>query len=167
MERFSHTLPPICDGGSRILILGSFPSVKSRAVQFYYGNPRNRFWPVLARVLEDPVPDSIEGKKSFLLRHHIALWDVIASCEINGSADSSIQNAVPNDLTPILSQCPIRQIYTNGSAAARLYRKFLFPQTGRDAIPLPSTSPANASYSIERLSASWQVILTALSDVSH
>lgn len=165
MERFSHTLPPICDSGSRILILGSFPSVKSRAVQFYYGNPRNRFWTVLAQVLEEPVPDPIEGKKSFLLRHHIALWDVIASCEIHGSADSSIQNAMPNDLSPILSQCPIRQIYTNGSAAARLYRKFLLPQTGREAIQLPSTSPANASYSIERLAASWRSILTPLWDL--
>ncbi len=162
MERFSHTLPPICDGGSRILILGSFPSVQSRAVQFYYGNPRNRFWSVLAQVLEEPVPDSIEGKKSFLLRHHIALWDVIASCEIQGSADSSIQNVVPNDLAPILSRCPIGQIYTNGSAAARLYRKFLLPQTGWSATPLPSTSPANAAYSLDRLAASWQCIREAL-----
>lgn len=167
MERFSHTLPPICDGNSRILILGSFPSVKSRAVQFYYGNPRNRFWAVLARVLGEPVPDSSGRRESFLLNHHIALWDVIASCEIDGSADSSIRNAVPNDLAPILERCPIRRIYTNGSAAARLYRKFLLPQTGREAIPLPSTSPANAAYSLDRLAADWHTILTALSDVPH
>lgn len=167
MARFTHTLPPICDGSSRILILGSFPSVQSRAVQFYYGNPRNRFWTVLARVLGEPVPDSIEGREAFLLEHHIALWDVIASCEIDGSADSSIQSAVPNDLTAILMRCPIQRIYTNGSAAARLYHKFLLPQTGRDAIPLPSTSPANAAYSLDRLTASWQAILPPLSPSIH
>lgn len=162
MARFTHTIPPVWNADSHILILGNFPSVQSRTVQFYYGNPRNRFWAVLARVLRAPVPDSIEGRESFLLDHHIALWDVIASCEIHGSADSSIQNAVPNDLTPILSQCPIRQIYTNGSTAARLYRKFLLPQTGWEAVPLPSTSPANAAYSLDRLVANWQCIREAL-----
>lgn len=167
MERYQHTIPPIWDGHSRILILGSFPSVKSRAVQFYYGNPRNRFWAVLGRVLGETAPDYPAGRAEFLLRHRIALWDVIASCEIDGSADSSIHNAAVNDIAPILTQSQICRIYTNGSTAARLYHRHLLPQTQRPAITLPSTSPANASYSLDRLADRWQMILEALQDSSE
>lgn len=162
MEKQLHTIPPIFDSRSRILILGSFPSVKSREVQFYYGHPQNRFWRVLGRVLGEDAPPDTAGKRDYLLRHHIALWDVIAACEIDGSSDSTIRDVTPNDLTPILAQCPIRQIYTNGGTAARLYRKFLLPQTGREAISLPSTSPANASYSLDRLAEQWRRIREAL-----
>lgn len=158
MEKQLHTIPPIFDSRSRILILGSFPSVKSREVQFYYGHPQNRFWKVLGRVLGEEPPADDTSKRDYLLRRRIALWDVIASCEIDGSSDSSIQNVVPNDLSPILSQCPIRHIYTNGGTAARFYHKFLLPRTGREAIPLPSTSPANASYSLDRLTERWMCI---------
>lgn len=162
MNRHIHTIAPIFNGQSRIVILGSFPSVKSREAQFYYGHPQNRFWRVLSRILGEEAPPDTDGKRDYLLRHHIALWDVIAACEIDGSSDSSIRDVTPNDLAPILAQCPIRQIYTNGGAAARLYRKFLLPQTGREAIPLPSTSSANASYSLDRLAERWQCIREAL-----
>ena len=162
MEKQVHTIPPIFDGRSRILILGSFPSVKSRQVQFYYGNQQNRFWNVLAGVLGETVPEAAEERRRFLLSHGIALWDVIQSCVITGSADSSIRDAVPNDLSGLLERCTIRRIYTNGSAAAGLYRKLLLPQTGREAVTLPSTSPANASYSLERLISCWQVIAEEL-----
>ncbi len=153
-----HEFPPIFDSDSRILILGSFPSVKSREVQFYYGHPQNRFWKVLAAVAETEVPQSIEEKKAFLHRHGIALWDVIAECEIVGSSDSSIRSVVPVDLPLILEQAPIQAIYTNGNKAYELYQKYLLPKTGRDCRKLPSTSPANAAYSLERLTESWLVI---------
>ncbi len=158
MEKQIHTIPPVFDGRSRVLILGSFPSVKSRQVQFYYGNPQNRFWNVLAGVLGETAPDTAEDRRRFLLTHGIALWDVIASCTISGSADSSIRDAVPNDLSLLLNRAPIRRIYTNGTTAARLYHRLLLPQTGREAVTLPSTSPANASYSLERLIECWKVI---------
>ena len=162
MEKQVHTINPIFDGRSRILILGSFPSVKSRQVQFYYGNPQNRFWNVLAGVLGETVPEAAEERRRFLLSHGIALWDVIQSCVIPGSAASSLRDAVPNDLSGLRERCTIRRIYTNGSAAAGLYRKLLLPQTGREAVTLPSTSPANASYSLERLISCWQVIAEEL-----
>ena len=158
MEHIIHPIPPFYGAQSQILILGSFPSVKSREAQFFYGHPQNRFWKVLAAVLDSPVPQTIQEKSAMLHENHIALWDVIASCDIEGSSDSSIKNAVPNDLTPILTAADIRQIYCNGATSHRLYRKFIVPETGRDAIKLPSTSPANAAWQLERLVEEWRQI---------
>ena len=142
-----------------MLILGSFPSVTSRETCFFYGHPQNRFWKTLAGVYGETVPNTIDEKKAFLLNHGIALWDVIASCEIEGSSDVSIKNAVPNDLTLILHAAQIERIYTNGGTAHRLYRRYLEKQTGMEAICLPSTSPANAAWTAERLRDAWGVIL--------
>lgn len=153
-----HPFPPLYDAQSKILILGSFPSVKSREQQFFYGHKQNRFWRVMAQVLQCAVPQDIEEKRAMLLDHHIAVWDVIASCEITGSSDASIRDAVPNDLTCILNGADIRAVYTNGGKAHQLYRKYIFPVNGREDIPLPSTSPANAGYSLERLVEAWKVV---------
>lgn len=158
MSAIQHPFPPLFDAQSEILILGSFPSVKSREQQFFYGHPQNRFWRVTAAVCGAEVPVTIEEKRAFLLRNHIALWDVIASCEITGSSDSSIRNVVPNDLTPIFKAAQIRQIYVNGGTAAKYYDKYQKPVLQRDAIRLPSTSPANAAWSVERLVSVWQCI---------
>ncbi len=157
-----HTIHPIYDRESRVLILGSFPSVKSREQQFFYGHKQNRFWRVMAQVLGCAVPEDIPQKREMLLSHHVAVWDVIASCEIKGSSDASIRDVAPNDLSPILSCADIRAIYANGGKAWQLYRKYIFPVTGREAYMLPSTSPANAGYSFERLVEAWQVIREAL-----
>ena len=154
----THGIAPIYDENSRILILGSFPSVRSREVGFYYGHPQNRFWRTLAEVLEAPVAETTDEKRRFLLAHRIALWDVIASCEITGSADSTIRNAYPNDPTEILRIAPIWAIYTNGQTAHRLYRRYLEPQIGRTAICLPSTSPANAAWTQPKLTQAWRII---------
>lgn len=140
------------------MILGSFPSVKSREQQFFYGHRQNRFWRVLAQVFDCEVPETIEQKREMLLAHHVAVWDVIASCEITGSSDASIRDVIPNDLSLILSQADIRAIYTNGGKAQELYRKYIFPVNGREAFSLPSTSPANAGYSLQRLVEAWRVI---------
>ena len=153
-----HSIPPIYDQNSTILILGSFPSVRSREVGFFYGHPQNRFWKVLSSVFEDHEPSTIEQKKAFLLQHHIALWDVAASCDIQGSADCSITDVVPNDISPIFSIACIRHIFLNGKTAARYYERLTKPLTGRNAIVLPSTSPANASWSLERLIEAWRII---------
>ncbi len=158
LQHLIHSIQPVYDRNSRILILGSFPSVKSRESLFFYGHPQNRFWPLLAQLLDEPVPGSVENKKSFLLRNRIAVWDVIASCDIEGSSDSSIRNAVPNDLRPILKTADIRAIFTNGGVSAKLYDKYCLPQTGIQAVRLPSTSPANAGFSMERLKNSWSLI---------
>ena len=154
-----HTFEPVFDERSRILILGSFPSVKSRENQFYYGHPQNRFWKTLAGVLDVPVPDTIAEKKAFLLSHRIALWDVIASCSIEGSSDSSIRDVVPNDLSVILSTADIRAIFCNGKTSWNYYRKYQEAVTGIPAVSLPSTSPANAAWSLEKLKGAWNVIL--------
>ena len=153
-----HTIKPVYDSRSRILILGSFPSVKSREQQFFYGHKQNRFWRVLAQVFDCAVPEDIPQKREMLLSHHVAVWDVIASCEITGSSDASIRDVVPNDLSRILSCADISAVYTNGGKAHQLYQKYIFPVNGREAYLLPSTSPANAGYSLERLVEAWQVI---------
>lgn len=158
MNRIEHPIAPVYNHESRILILGSFPSVKSRENQFFYGHPQNRFWKVLAQVFLDEVPQTIPEKKDFLFRQKVAVWDVIASCEIEGSSDSSIRNVVANDLRDILDMADIKQIYVNGKKAEQLYRKYIEPQTGRTAICLPSTSPSNAAWSVERLVEAWSVI---------
>ena len=162
METVTHPIPPLFDASSRILILGSFPSVKSREGLFFYHHPQNRFWKVLAGVLEEPVPGSIEEKKIFLLKHRIALWDVIASCTIEGSSDSTIKNVVPNDLSGILSAAVISRIFCNGGASFQYYKKYQEPRTGRAAVRLPSTSPANAAWSLDRLIREWAVIRDSL-----
>lgn len=146
-----HPFPPLWNEESEILILGSFPSVKSREEMFFYGHPRNRFWKVLAAVLGCDEPKSIEEKKEMLLKNHIALWDVIASCDIRGSSDSSIKNAVANNIGFILKNSRIKRIYTNGATADRLYQRYMYPETGIKAVRLPSTSPANAAVSTEEL----------------
>ena len=156
--RIEHPIPPLWSADSQTLILGSFPSVKSREAGFFYGHPQNRFWRVCAAVFSDAVPETIEEKKQFILAHGLALWDVIASCDIEGSSDSSIKNAVPNDFSFILKTAPIRQIYTNGGTAYKLYHKYCEKVTGFEAVKLPSTSPANASYSLERLISQWNQI---------
>ena len=154
----NHPIPPVYDGNSRILILGSFPSVKSREQGFFYGHPQTRFWRVTAAVFGDALPATVPERRAFLLRHGIALWDVIASCEIEGSSDASIRAVTVNDLAPILAAAPIWEIFVNGQTAAKLYRKYTEPVTGRPAAVLPSTSPANAAWSVERLIAAWSAI---------
>ncbi len=158
MDPILHPIPPLYDQESKILILGSFPSVKSREGCFFYHHPQNRFWRTLAAVLEQPVPETIEEKRVFLLRNHIAVWDTIGSCTIEGSSDSSIKNVIPNDLSQILEHAPIQQIFCNGAASFQYYRKYQEKTTGKTALKLPSTSPANAAWSLERLSREWSII---------
>lgn len=158
-----HPIPPLFDAGSRILILGSFPSVKSREGRFFYHHPQNRFWKVLAAVLEEPLPVTVEEKAAMLHRRHIALWDVIASCRITGSSDSSICDVVPNDLTPVLLAAQIRAVFCNGGTSARYYHRYTRPVTGLEAVCLPSTSPANAAWSLGELTRAWTAILPYLS----
>ena len=153
-----HPIPPLYDAESRVLILGSFPSVKSREAGFFYGHPQNRFWRVTASLFGDSVPRTTEEKRAFLLRRHIALWDVIRSCEITGSSDASIRNVTPNDLRGILKTAPIRQIFVNGKTAEKYYHRFTEPVLQRPCICLPSTSPANAAWSVERLAAAWEIV---------
>ncbi|MBO5573664.1 MAG: DNA-deoxyinosine glycosylase [Clostridium sp.] len=153
-----HPFPALYNGRSRILILGSFPSVKSREANFFYGHPRNRFWELTARLRKAPVPRTIEEKKAFLLENGIALWDVIKSCDIRGSSDSSIKNVIPNDLSEILDHAPIEMIYCNGTTSWNLYEKYIRPATGIPAVKLPSTSPANAAWTLEKLEKAWQRI---------
>lgn len=154
--RVNHTFSPIYDENSRILILGTFPSVKSREGDFYYHHPQNRFWKVLSRIFGVEVPETIEDKKMMLLEHKTAIWDVIASCEITGSSDASIKNIVPADISMILNHCSIEKIYANGNKAYELYMKHCFPSTGREIIKLPSTSPANAAFSLDKLTNIWK-----------
>lgn len=154
----THPFPPLYDKNSKILILGSFPSVKSREQMFFYGHPQNRFWKVIAAVFECDVPETIEEKKTFLLENGIALWDVIASCEITGSSDGSIRNVKVNDISKILEEADIRQIFVNGKTAEKYYKKYTKAHTGREAVCLPSTSPANAAWSVDALIEEWKVI---------
>ena len=143
LTHVKHEFDPIFDKNSEILILGTLPSVKSREQNFYYGHPQNRFWKVIAALFEEPVPERIPEKKELLLKHHIALWDVITECDIAGSSDNSIKNVVPAEL-PVIHD---------------LYKKYTYPVTGRDIRKLPSTSPANAAFQMERLLGAWQEIL--------
>lgn len=158
-ELIIHPIPPVFNETSEILILGSFPSVASRNEGFFYGHKQNRFWTVLARSFEENVPKTTDEKKEFLLKHKIALWDVIASCKIRGSSDSSITDIVPNDLTIIANIARIRKILTNGKLAHKLYCKTSFTTYGIEAICLPSTSPANAALNIDKLVSEWKPAL--------
>ncbi len=153
--RAVHNIEPVFDEGSEILILGSFPSVKSRETEFFYGHPQNRFWRVISAVLDCDTPVAVDEKKNMLLENHIALWDVIESCDIEGSSDSSIKNVKVNDFSRILAKARIKRIFANGGTAYNLYRRYV----GGDIVRLPSTSPANAAWTVERLTEAWSVIL--------
>lgn len=153
-----HNIPPVYNQESQILILGSFPSVKSREAQFFYHHPQNRFWKVLASLYDNQPLETIDEKKAFLLQHHIALWDVIASCDIKGSSDSSIENIQINNIQKLIQQTHIQKIYTNGKKAHDIYQKYCLPMTQIEDICLPSTSPANASYQMDRLLQYWKII---------
>ena len=154
-----HPIPPTYDKNSRILILGSFPSVKTREMMFFYGHPQNRFWKVLAALYQTEVPMTVEERRAFLLEHQIAVWDSIHQCTIIGSSDSSIRDVIPNDLSPILKTANIEGIFCNGKKSWEMYHKYIEPETGRSAVALPSTSPANAAWSLEKLTDAWSVIL--------
>ena len=155
-----HPIPPFYRPDSAILILGSFPSVKSRESRFFYGHPQNRFWRLMRMLYgEETLPETVEEKAAMLERHHIAAWDSIHACDIYGSSDSSIRNVEPNDLSVILAAAPVRQIYTNGKKSHEIYTKYCMPMTGREAVCLPSTSPANAAWSLEMLYGEWKQIL--------
>jgi len=163
MEHIIHPIPPFYRPDSRILILGSFPSVKSRESRFFYGHPQNRFWKLMVRLFqEEQLPVTIEEKAALLERHRIAAWDSIHACDIEGSSDSSIRNVEPNDFREILETADIRQIFTNGKKSHEIYTKYCLPQTGREAVCLPSTSPANAAWNMDRLADAWRVILRDL-----
>lgn len=161
-EHIEHPFAPIYSSTSKIMILGSLPSVKSREQQFFYGHPQNRFWRVIAALMEEEPPTTIEEKRTLLLEHNIAIWDTIYSCDIKGSSDASIKNVTPTDLTKILEESNIKQIYCNGKTSGKYFERYQKTQTGIEAIVLPSTSPANAAYSLERLVQEWSIICHAL-----
>lgn len=150
-----HNIPPLYDAESRILVLGSFPSIKSREAEFFYGHPQNRYWKVMPYLLGEPLPETVEEKAAMMHRHHVAMWDVIGSCSITGSADTTIRDVVPNDLSVILEAARIEAIFTNGGKATDLYRKLIYPVTGIPSIGMRSTSPANAAWSLDRLREAW------------
>lgn len=157
-QRIIHPIPPLFDKDCTKLILGSFPSVKSREAQFFYGHPQNRFWRLIAELFNEEIPRTIEEKSELVLKHNIAMWDTIHSCTITGSSDSSIKDVVPNDLSVILNNSRVTQIFANGTASYNLYQKYIYPVTNIPAVKLPSTSPANAAFSLERLKQSWNII---------
>ncbi|MDO4789161.1 MAG: DNA-deoxyinosine glycosylase [Johnsonella sp.] len=161
-ERISHPFLPVYDRNAKILILGSLPSRKSREEGFYYGNPRNRFWQVISRILDEEMPLTKAGKRDLLLKNKIALWDVIACCDIIGSDDTSIKNVIAADIGKLLKETEICKIFTNGGKAKALYDQWIYPSLGMEAERLPSTSPANAAYSLEKLYASWKTIKESL-----
>ncbi len=161
-EKVIHEFEPVFDASSRVLMLGTMPSPKSREAGFYYGHPRNRFWRVLADVCGEEIPAAKEDKIAFALRNHIAVWDVLAGCEIRGADDSSIRNPVPNDMARILGHADIKAIFTTGTKAAGLYKRYCYPKTGIEAVCLPSTSPANCRMSYEELYKAYAVISSYL-----
>lgn len=156
-EKIVHPFTPIYDAHSRVLILGSMPSVSSRQQAFYYAHPRNRFWPTMA-ALDDSLLETVEQRTAFLHRRHFALWDVIASCTITGSSDASIRDVQVNDFKPLLAATEIKTIVTTGKTAGRLYQKYAQAETGMEALILPSTSPANAAMSLDQLITAYRVL---------
>jgi len=152
----NHPFEPVYDENSTILILGTFPSVKSRETDFYYGHPQNRFWKIISRLTGEKIPTTIEEKKRILLKHHIAIWDVIRSCDITGSSDSSIEHVAANDLAKIIDASKIGRIYANGNKAFQLYRQYCYDNIGVEIVRLPSTSPANAATTLEKLVDIWE-----------
>ena len=157
-EKIIHPIPPLYDENCAILILGSFPSVKSRETMFFYGHPQNRFWKLMAALFDEKNPQTVEEKKALALRNHIAMWDTIHSCTITGSSDSSIKDVVPNDLSVILEHSKVEHVFCNGVTSYKLYMKYIYPETGIKAVKLPSTSPANAAFNMERLIIEWHII---------
>ena len=153
-----HPIPPLFTDTSKVLILGSFPSVKSREQAFFYGHPQNRFWKVISAVFGKELPQSVEEKKHLIKECNLALWDVIESCEITGSDDASIKNVKPNDIGIILEKSKVERIFVNGKTAEKYYVKYIEQKTNIKAVCLPSTSPANATYSLEKLIEKWSVI---------
>lgn len=154
-----HPFGPLYNENSESLILGSFPSVKSREAMFFYGHPQNRFWKVIPMLYGEKIPENIEEKKSVILRHNLALWDSIHSCTITGSSDSSVKDVVPNDISHIIENSKIEKVFCNGALSYKMYMKYIYPETRIKAVKLPSTSPANAAFSIDRLLEEWKVIL--------
>lgn len=154
-----HPLEPVYNADSRLLILGSFPSVKTRQYGFYYGNPLNRFWPLLATLFHECTPETIAERYTFLLRHHIAMYDSIYQCDIAGSSDATIRHVIPSDLQPLLAAAPIHRVYCNGATAYRYYQRYHAQKTGIPGVKLPSTSPANARYRLDDLVEAWKAIL--------
>ena len=152
---------PVCGPASRALILGTWPSPKSREMSFYYGHPQNRFWPLMAALTGEPVParEDIAAKKQIILRHGLALWDTLERCTITGASDASIRDAVPNDIAALLEKAPIEAVFCNGAAAYKIYTKYLLPVSGIPAVRLPSTSPANAACRPQQLEALWGAAL--------
>ncbi len=148
-----HTIPPFYNPDSKVLILGSFPSVKSREEGFYYAHPQNRFWKVLANIFNEEITD----KKAFLKKHQIALFDVCASCEIKGSSDASIKKVIPNDIKKLIEESEIKVILLNGKTATNLFKKMI-KDIKIPTISLPSTSPANATYSLDKLIKEYEII---------
>jgi hypoxanthine-DNA glycosylase len=165
LHHVTHGFPPFYGKESRILILGSFPSVRSREVSFFYGFPRNRFWQVMADLRQAPLPVTEEEKRIFLSENRVALYDVIEECDIHASSDSSITGVIPADLTPILQAADIRAIFTNGATASRLYERYLEPVLHRPSVKLPSTSPANAAWSLQKLEEEWKAVNVFLKPV--
>ena len=159
IEQVTHDFEPIFNSESRILMLGTMPSPKSREVGFYYGHPRNRFWKVVSEVCGEELPETKEEKIAFALRNKIAVWDVLAGCEIKGAEDASIRNPVANDMNLILENAEIRAVFATGQKAAQLYKKYCQKETGMEIITLPSTSPANCSVSYEKLFEAYEIIL--------
>ena len=153
-----HPFPPLFDKDSRTLILGSFPSVKSRENMFFYGHPQNRFWKVISAIFDEDVPITVDEKKQLILNHKLALWDSIHSCRITGSSDSSVKDVVPNDIGIIINNSSVDRIFCNGALSYKMYSKYIFPLTNIEAVKLPSTSPANAAYSLESLVSEWSKI---------
>lgn len=162
LELITHTFAPVYDKRSKVLVLGTMPSPKSRQAGFYYGHPQNRFWPALAALFGECVPESAQARRDFALAHKIALWDVLHQCEIDGASDASIRKPVPNDLNRIFAYADIRQVFANGRRAADLYGKYCRPDTGRDCVRLPSTSPANCRIPFSALVESYRAILDYL-----
>lgn len=158
-QTVKHTFAPVWDKQSEILILGTFPSVKSRETNFYYGHPQNRFWKLLAKIYGEPKPETVDEKKTLILKHHLAVWDVIEQCDIIGSSDSSIRNVIPCGLEVLPQQSSIHTVIANGAKAYDLYGKYQEPKTGIKALKLPSTSPANAAWPLERLAEAWGGVL--------
>lgn len=163
-ELVTHNFAPVFDSHSRILMLGTMPSPKSRETGFYYGHPRNRFWKVVSDVCGEDLPETTEDKIAFVHRNHIAVWDVLAGCEIRGADDNSIKNPVPNDMEEILKKADIRAVFATGTKAAQLYKRYCYPKTGLEAFTLPSTSPANCTVSYEELFHAYAVITRYLHD---
>lgn len=155
----THPFAPVVDDACHTLILGSFPSVKSRADGFYYAHPQNRFWRMLSSIYDEPLPDTIAEKTQLLLRHHLALWDVISSCEIEGSSDASVRQVIPVPITQITETACITRVLCNGKLAGSLYQTHLQPILRIEPHILPSTSPANASWTLPRLMECWRPAL--------